>query len=935
MSSEDEILDELVFQVLERRDSGDFAALEELCSAHPPRAEALRRRVSTLEASGMLGSSRDLPEQLGEFRILRRLGQGGMGIVFLGEQPALQRRVALKMVRPEQLYFRGARERFQREVEAIARLSHPAIVPIFTVGEAAGVPYYAMELIEGAALSEVLARLRGRDPAQLRGADLHAAIVGVCRERGFEADAAAPSDPLFAGSWADACAWLAREIAQALEHAHQRGVLHRDVKPSNVLLSPAGRVLLTDFGLASTRDGQRITGHGAQLGSLAYMAPEQLTAKADEIGARTDVFGLGATFYEALTLQLPFAADATSTSSLHSARRALPPRKHNSALLSDFELVCETALENDPRRRYATAAHFARDLSNLLQRRPIEARPPGVVLTLRRWSQRAPAQATAVLLGLVGAVLVPSMYAYQEVRAGERVAAERDVARAHLDAALEAIDSLLEKVAHRDLRDIPRVDTVKRELLERARALYERIDSGATGDPRAEQRSARTLGKLARLRRETGDIPGALADFAEAERRFRALLAARPEDASLLLEFGNLLTFATLTRFPSPTPEALSALTESVTALRRATELAPEDWVAKHELTRSLLGLGHFQDASDRDDEALASWKEASALAQGLLEHERDSQDALELWANAHGRISGELYAKGERAESERMFLELLERTRGEAAPSAYMRQLRAVAQQMLVRGRSEHEGQARDRSIDELLEGAHADFAALAADYPRTDTYLSSLALSWMDRGDRARKFGELETMQTCFDAAVLAFEELARRVPNDSRFPRSLGLIAHRRADVEREQGRSAEAYALVEDALAHLRSAWSLAQRDSYRSDLLAAYHARIELARELGRDEDLAEAARHLVEFERDAFAARFDLAQSLRLARELALRDGAAERAQAYTQELREALEAALALDSSRRARVGEALDEWGLSELEEFAELRERARQDP
>ena len=144
------------------------------------------------------------------------------------------------LVRPEQLYFGDARQRFQREVEAVARLSHPGIVPVYTVGEAAGVPYYAMELIEGASLAEVLARLHGRDSARLAGADLRTAVEAICAEKEFAASEAGAGEPLFAGSWADACVWLAREVAQALEHAHQRGVLHRDVKPSNILLTPAG-----------------------------------------------------------------------------------------------------------------------------------------------------------------------------------------------------------------------------------------------------------------------------------------------------------------------------------------------------------------------------------------------------------------------------------------------------------------------------------------------------------------------------------------------------------------------------------------------------------------------------------------------------------------------------------------------------------------------
>jgi serine/threonine protein kinase/formylglycine-generating enzyme required for sulfatase activity len=385
--------EDLIAECLERIDTEGEAVIDVVCAHDPEAAERVRAGLARLGRLGLsvaepnLIARNAIPERLGDFRLLRRIGSGGMGVVYLAEQQSLQRQVALKLIRPEFLYFPGARDRFEREIKAVLQLQHPSILPIYTVGESNGIPYFAMEWVDGATVDQVLHQLGGNAPERLTAADL-ASVVGSC--------------PVHrpGSSWVTTVFELLHRVADALHHAHERGVVHRDVKPSNILLARDGRVLLVDFGLALTPESSRLTRTGSQMGSLPYMSPEQVRGDPSRIDRRTDVYSLGVVAFELLTLKTPYLSDTADVTRKQILEgKATTIRHWNRSVPPDAEAVCLKAMDVDVERRYHTADAFAKDMARVLAHRHVIARRPGPWLRTRRFVQRRPTLSLGIAMG--------------------------------------------------------------------------------------------------------------------------------------------------------------------------------------------------------------------------------------------------------------------------------------------------------------------------------------------------------------------------------------------------------------------------------------------------------------------------------------------------------------------------------------------------------
>ncbi len=555
-------LNELVERCLAAMEQEGAPALERLCALHPNEASALRRRVALLQGFGLAGDAAadaepaadpPIPKRLGDFELLERIGAGGMGVVYRARQLSLGREVALKVVRPDQLHVGTARTRFRREVEAIARLQHPGIVPIHAVGESDGLPWFAMELLTGASIAQVVRALHGRAPAELSGADFAAAVADVVRggsggAGGAPGAAVESADVahgwLFAGTWSDVCLRVARQVADALAHAHGRGVLHRDVKPSNILVTPTGRVVLVDFGLASTGDVSELTKSGSALGSLPYMSPEQLRGEWANVDERSDLWSLGITLHELLMLELPWreTTEHAMREAIVAGRR-IAPRERNPAVPRDVETVVLAATDLDRARRYARATDLARDLDNALTGRPIEARRVGTFGRLIRWARREPAQAATAALALLIGVGGPIAYAEIQRRASTRlheanlqIRAEQTRAEGHFRHALGVLSSMLAPVTDDAFADEPESDPIRRATLERALALYESFPAEDAGDFELRRALAQALFDLSLVQMRVGAPAAAATMLREAVRRLETLAGERTGDSAIAFD---------------------------------------------------------------------------------------------------------------------------------------------------------------------------------------------------------------------------------------------------------------------------------------------------------------------------------------------------------------------------------------------------------------
>ncbi|QEH32153.1 Serine/threonine-protein kinase PrkC [Aquisphaera giovannonii] len=388
---------------------------------------------------------------LGEFRLIREIGRGGMGVVYEAEQVTLGRRVALKVLPgPASMDARHCR-RFQMEAQAAGLLHHEHIVPVYAVGEDRGTPYFAMQLIDGPSLARVIEELAASPRPGRAGsapdADADARPVDDRTDGRAAPSAATAATPrsvhdALARARGREAARLGLQAAEALEHAHQLGVIHRDVKPSNLLVDGRGKLWVADFGLARLPgEGRDLTQTGDLVGTLRYMSPEQARAERAGVGPATDVYSLGVTLYELATLRPAFRAPDRQ----ELLRRILhdepaPARSIDPSIPRDLETIILKAMEKDPAARYATAGDLAADLGRFLDDLPIRARRPGPLGRAAKWARRHRSAVLASVAGLLLGLSAVSLILWRAVKTQDQALTRQ---RLGIEYALGSFDQLV------------------------------------------------------------------------------------------------------------------------------------------------------------------------------------------------------------------------------------------------------------------------------------------------------------------------------------------------------------------------------------------------------------------------------------------------------------------------------------------------------------
>jgi tetratricopeptide (TPR) repeat protein len=607
----DESLQEEVLSLLAESDAED-GFLED-----PALHVAAKGLAQSSNPAAGSGSAQPFPEFIGRYRIIRLLGEGGMGAVYEAEQEEPRRTVALKMIRPGLATAERLR-RFRHESEALGRLQHPGIAQIYEASTAdAGFglqPYFAMELIRGLSLD------RYAEDHKLTTRQRLALMAGIC---------------------------------DAVSHAHQRGLIHRDLKPGNILIDETGQPKILDFGVARVAEAEAQctlqTEVGQIVGTLAYMSPEQVLGDSNEIDTRSDVYSLGVILYELLSGRPPYDV---SSRQLPEAIRTI--RESDPAALSsvnrvyrgDIETIVGKALEKDKSRRYASASAMAADIRSYLNDEPIQARPPSAAYQLAKFARRhrgLVGGVAAVFVVLVAGVAVSATLAVRARRAEQAALADRDLAERRFNdvhrLAREVIFDLQNQLAA-----IPGTTQVRKDLMAVAINYLDALARDATADRALQAELVAAYLKVGEIQgspgtENLGDLKAALVSDAKAERLARALVAQSSSIKANEVLDDALIAQAGAARYADESATAAAKATEALALAREIVRSDPASEGAQFQLGAALQCAAEYGGVKD----PIPYLEEQASVYEGMLARNPANPDWPRNAALAHKYIAGHL----------------------------------------------------------------------------------------------------------------------------------------------------------------------------------------------------------------------------------------------------------------------------------------------------
>lgn len=863
-----------------------------------PAADAVVPGDETLFHPGPAGNGTAAPQGAAtgpRFRPVRPHARGGIGQVWVARDGELQREVALKVIQDRYANRADQRARFVLEAEITGNLEHPGIVPVYSLGhDPDGRPYYAMRFIRGESLAAALRRFHGlMDPGA-------AAATG----RSEAPDLAGMEFRELLGRFLDVC--------DAIDYAHSRGVLHRDLKPANIMLGKYGETLVVDWGLAkvigrpdivpaigegdgeptlaASGTGSRAgdTAPGTTVGTPAYMSPEQASGDLDGMGPRSDVYSLGATFYELLTGQLAFRADDTrAVLAKVVAGDFRPPRAVLPSVPAALEAVCLKAMAFEPARRYESVRDLARDIRHWLADEPVSARDEGRVERLGRWLRRhrtwtaAAAAALVVLtLGATAGMIV--------VENGRRREAEaRALAETNYNLARRAVDDYLTRVSEDTLlksQDSVDLRRLRSELLKTALDYYRAFLQQRRGDPELRREVAEAQYRVGQIMREIGTPGEAVPAFEASIALWDELHAARPADADVRahLARATMALGEQLTRLPD-FPRAFETLARAREMMRRLVADRPDDTSPRLALAECDKELGIAEGEGGEPDRALGRLREAESILRELpagAAADPANRKRLGDVLNARGFIHARI---GQLDEALRAFREfqalcqsLLDQHRDGPPPAELLNRMGLSdynISTILYRLHPEDH-----RPALEMLEKALAYRNALVVAHPSVNDFRENLAGNLTEIAPLRHEVGRDGDALAAIGRAIEILEALVNSHPEQARYHAELGRALHILGFLRDEWRDNVQGLA----ALSRARDEEDRAVADAPESDLYRGHLAEIlwnlgEQYLDLGRVEEGVPHYRRAVALRRELLGERpGDRTRTLELADQLAM-----------------------------------------------------------
>lgn len=730
-------------------------------------------------------------KQLGDYRLDKEIGRGGMGLVFSAFDQALNRQVAIKLLPMAAMLEPKFIERFRGEARAAASLEHPNIVPVYSIGEDAGIHYYAMRLIDGESLDQRIAR--------------------HCE------DGTQPPTNSALLQFAD--------IADALHDAHEYGIVHRDIKPSNLLLDRSGKLWVADFGLARFQTDHRLTGTGEMVGTMRYMSPEQALGRGELVDHRTDVYSLAVTLYELLTGQSVVAGEEgpallrTITSQSPKRLRRLRPD-----LTWDIQTVLEKAMARHRDDRYATAGEFAADLRRVARGEPITTKLVSPLVLTGRWmaAHSLFVSVMIVCLAIVGLGVSTGTYMVNKLLLDARDRAYENLRMAHeLE---QQRDATIDELAL-----VPGVERVRQKLIESHLQYYKNFAEQSQNDPLMRSDLAKAYQRMGTLSEEKGQVNEAIAYYERAESLFDAL--SRPNELDTenwLRRSENLNHLALALSASGRNAEALRILEDPIRNWR--TEYAngplPKDVLLEYGLTENNYGL-LLQKEADRLDDSRHAFETAIRLLSELQANDPRNQKVARGVGVAFHNL-GALYA-AEESLSNVVALQLLNEAlkRQNALASESENRLRAsidLLATLISLGNLYLEQDTR--KAVEVLAGAVEIGKRLVEISPQVDSYRRDLAISLSNLGMAYYRSGEYELAKASFKDAVHQYRGLLAEYPQHSGLQSSLGITLNNQGILLQHLGEpqaAEEAYTRAAQLLESARPAQTQALANVYANHL----------------------------------------------------------------------------------------------------------------